>query len=46
LPAGEYSYVLWCDACLDGPAGSVGVDPHSPVWRLRVRAAYRRAAGR
>jgi hypothetical protein len=36
LPAGEYSYVLWCDACIAGPRGSLVVDPLSATWRLRV----------
>lgn len=43
LPAGEYSYVIWCDVCLDGGAGSLIADPASPLWRLEVRPVASRA---
>lgn len=36
LPAGDYSYVIWCDACIAGPAGSLIVDPSSTTAQLRV----------
>ncbi|HEY1854203.1 MAG TPA: hypothetical protein VGG40_06395 [Solirubrobacterales bacterium] len=38
LPAGEYSYVVWCDSCLGGRAGSLVADPASPRWRLAIGA--------
>ena len=38
LPPGEYSYVIWCDACLEGSTGSPIADPDSPAWRLRIPA--------
>lgn len=37
LPPGDYSYVIWCGACIDGPAGSLVVNPMAPLWRLAVR---------
>jgi hypothetical protein len=36
LAPGQYSYVIWCDACADGRAGSLVVNPRSPLWRLAV----------
>jgi hypothetical protein len=36
LAPGRYSYVVWCDACVDGRGGSLVVDPASPLWRLGV----------
>ncbi|HEX7280323.1 MAG TPA: hypothetical protein VF255_11970 [Solirubrobacterales bacterium] len=38
LPAGTYTYVIYCDLCLDGKGGSLIADPTvSPPWRLRIR---------
>lgn len=34
LAPGRYTYVIWCDACVDGPRGSLVVDPMSPLWGL------------
>ena len=45
LPAGEYGYVIWCDVCLDGRAGSLIANPASPLWRLEVRPAASRQSG-
>jgi hypothetical protein len=42
LPAGEYSYVIWCDVCLGGKAGWLITDPASPLWRLEISAARSR----
>lgn len=39
LPPGEYAYVIWCDACQDGRAGSLVANPVSPRARLTVLAA-------
>jgi len=37
LPAGTYTYVIYCDLCLDGAGGALIADPTvGPRWRLRV----------
>jgi hypothetical protein len=43
LPAGKYTYVIYCDACLDGKGGTLIANPNpKPVfWRLRIRAVAR-----
>jgi hypothetical protein len=38
LAPGSYSYVIWCDACQRGKAGSVIVNPQARAWHLKVRA--------
>jgi hypothetical protein len=38
LPPGEYSYVIWCDVCLDGRAGALIANPVARLWRLAVPA--------
>lgn len=38
LAAGKYVYVIWCDACRDGRAGSLVVNPGAPTDRLAVLA--------
>jgi hypothetical protein len=38
LPAGTYTYVIYCDLCLDGEGGSLITEPNlTPPWRLRIR---------
>jgi hypothetical protein len=38
LPAGLYTYVIYCDLCLDGKDAALIADPTvSPPWRLRIR---------
>lgn len=37
LPTGSYTYVLWCDACARGRAGSLITQPASRLWRLFVQ---------
>ena len=38
LPAGTYTYVIYCGLCLDGKGGALIADPTvGPRWRLRVR---------
>lgn len=37
LPAGSYTYVIYCDACLDGSDASLISAPAADVWRLRIR---------
>ncbi len=35
--AGVYTFVIFCDVCMDGKAGSLIASPGSRNWRLRVR---------
>jgi hypothetical protein len=37
LPAGAYTYVIWCDACAPGREGALISSPPTRVWRLNVR---------
>jgi hypothetical protein len=38
LPAGTYTYVIYCDACVDGRGAALITEPNAtPRWRLRVR---------
>lgn len=38
LPVGTYTYVIYCDLCLDGKGGALIADPTvGPRWRLRIR---------
>jgi hypothetical protein len=38
LPAGIYTYVIYCDTCVDGRAAALITEPNvTPRWRLRVR---------
>jgi hypothetical protein len=38
LPTGTYTYVIYCDDCLDGKGGSLISAPTvPPLWRLRIR---------
>jgi hypothetical protein len=38
LPAGAYTYVIYCDYCADGRAGSLVTEPNANgPWRLRIR---------
>jgi hypothetical protein len=39
LSAGDYAYVIWCDACVDGRGGSLITFPTERRWRLRVAAS-------
>ena len=43
IAPGEYTYVVWCDACVDGPGGSLVADPMSPLWRLERLGPDRRS---
>ena len=43
LAPGQYSYVIWCDACVEGRGGSLVVNPRSPLWRLERLGADRRS---
>ena len=37
LPAGTYTYVIYCDLCLDGKGGSLITEPNANgAWRLRI----------
>lgn len=36
LPPGLYTYVIYCDACLQGKGGSLIAVPGARPWRLRV----------
>ncbi|HET9198862.1 MAG TPA: hypothetical protein VFN92_11490 [Solirubrobacterales bacterium] len=38
LPAGKYTYAIYCDSCLDGKGGTLIANPTArPPWRLRIR---------
>lgn len=38
LPAGTYTYVVYCDLCLDGGAAGLITEPNANgPWRLRIR---------
>ena len=38
LPAGVYTYVIYCDSCLDGKAAALITEPNAnAAWRLRIR---------
>lgn len=37
LRPGVYTYVVFCDVCLPGKAGSLIANPRARPWRLRVR---------
>jgi hypothetical protein len=39
LAPGDYAYVIWCDACVDGRGGSLITFATERRWRLRVRPA-------
>lgn len=39
LRPGVYTYVIYCDVCAPGKAGSLIADPNARPWRLRVRPA-------
>lgn len=43
LAPGKYSYVIWCDVCIDGRGGSLVVNPHSPEWLLERLGPDRRS---
>ena len=43
LAPGQYSYVIWCDACREGRRGSLVVNPNSPLWRLERLGPDRRS---
>lgn len=40
LPAGRYTYVIYCDACFDGKGGTLIANPglKPPYWRLNIEA--------
>jgi len=40
LPDGKYTYVIYCDACLDGKGGTLiaNRNPKPVFWRLWIRA--------
>jgi hypothetical protein len=40
LPAGDYAYVIWCDACAKGKHGGLIASPASRLWRLGVVAKF------
>ena len=38
LPAGSYTYVIYCDSCVDGRAAALITEPNANAgWRLRIR---------
>jgi hypothetical protein len=38
LPAGAYTYVIYCDSCIDGRAAALITAPNANApWRLRIR---------
>jgi hypothetical protein len=43
LAEGRYTYVIYCDACLDGKGGTLiaNPNPRPRFWRLRVSAVAR-----
>lgn len=43
LAPGKYSYVIWCDVCVDGRGGSLVVNPNSPLWGLERLGPDRRS---
>jgi hypothetical protein len=36
LPAGVYTYVIFCDVCGAGKGGSLIANPRDKPWRLRI----------
>jgi hypothetical protein len=39
LTPGLYTYVIYCDVCVKGRAGTLIADPEAPRWQVRVAAA-------
>jgi hypothetical protein len=39
LAPGLYTYVIYCDVCLKGRAGTLVADQEAPLWQMRVTAA-------